>query len=86
MSDLYAEYAKEMELQNTVWNPENELGANASQNIKDYKVAFVESNVLSKVFNLKIEFRRQQVMVPQQNGVQIPQDQVAMRVVAQGWK
>ncbi|KKR77626.1 MAG: hypothetical protein UU20_C0003G0001, partial [Parcubacteria group bacterium GW2011_GWE2_40_8] len=76
----------EMELQNTVWNPENELGANVSQNIKDYKVAFVESNVLSKAFNLKIEFRRQQVMVPQQNGVQIPQDQVAMRVVAQGWK
>ena len=37
MSDLYSEYAKEMELQNTVWNPENELGANVSQNIKDYK-------------------------------------------------
>lgn len=86
MSDLYGEYAKEMELQNTVWNPENELGANASQNIKDYKVAFVESDALSKAFNLKIEFRRQQIMVPQQNGVQIPQDQVVMRVVAQGWK
>ena len=75
-----------MELQKTVWNPQDELGANASQNVKDYKVAFVESNALSKAFNLKIEFRRQQVMVPQQNGVQIPQDQVAMRVVAQGWK
>ena len=86
MSDLYAEYATEMELQKTVWNPQDELGANASQNVKDYKVAFVESNALSKAFNLKIEFRRQQVMVPQQNGVQIPQDQVAMRVVAQGWK
>lgn len=86
MSDLYGEYVKEMELQKTAWNPQDEIGANASQNIKDYKVAFVESGSLSKSFNLKIEFRRQQAMVAQPNGVQIPQEQVVMRVVEQGWK
>ena len=86
MSDLYSEYAKEIELQKAVWNPENELGFNTSQNTKEYKIAFVESGVLSRIFNLKIEFRRQQVMVPQPNGVQVPQDQVQMRVLEQGWK
>ena len=86
MSDLYMEYSKEMELQNTVWNPENELGSNASQNTKDYKVAFVEALTLSKVYQLKMEFRRQQVIVPQPNGVQIPQDQVVMRIIGQGWR
>lgn len=86
MSDLYMEYANEMELQNAVWNPENELGSNNSQGSKNYKVAFVESEKLSKAFNIKMEFRRQQAMVAQPNGVQIPQEQVAMRVVEQGWK
>jgi len=86
MSDLYVEYSNEMELQNAVWNPENELGANTSQNRKEYKVAYVESEKLSKAYKLTMEFKRQQVMVPQQNGVQIPQEQVVMRVVEQGWK
>lgn len=86
MSDLYTEYAKEMELQNTIWNPENELGMNTSQNKKEYKVAFVESAILSKVYQLTMEFKRQQVMVAQPNGIQVPQEQVAMRVIAQGWK
>ena len=86
MSELYTEYAKEMELQNPVWNPESEIGTNASQNKKEYKVAFVESAVLSRIYHLTMEFKRQQVMVPQANGVQIPQDQVVMRVIEQGWK
>jgi len=86
MSDLYTEYATEMELQNTAWNPEGELGTNASQNVKEYKVAFVESSEFSKAFKLKMEFRRQQIMVPQPNGAQVSQEQVAMRVMEQGWK
>lgn len=32
-----------------------------------------------------MEFRRQQVMV-NQNGIQVPQEQIAQRVVEQGWK
>jgi ClpP class serine protease len=86
MSDLYMEYAKEMELQNVVWNPENEIGANNSQNKKEYKVAFVETAELLKAYKLMMEFRRQQAMVAQPNGVQIPQEQVVMRVIEQGWK
>ena len=85
MSGLYSEYATEMELQNVIWNPENEIGMNASQNKKEYKVAFVESAVLSRAYKLTMEFRRQQVMV-QQGNMQVPQDQVAMRIVGQGWK
>lgn len=85
MSGLYSEYATEMELQNVIWNPENEIGMNASQNKKEYKVAFVESIVLSRAYKLTMEFRRQQVMV-QQGNMQVPQDQVAMRIVGQGWK
>lgn len=84
MSDLYMEYAKEMELNNPAWVPENELGLNNSQNKKEYKVAFVESSVLSKTYKLTMEFRRQQVMV-NQNGVQLPQEQIASRVIEQGW-
>lgn len=89
MSDLYAEYVKEMELQNTVWNPENELGANNSQNKKTYTIASIESSVLQKNFTITIEFRRQQVMINQQTPqgpMQIPQEQVGMRTLEQGWK
>jgi len=85
MSDLYVEYSAEMELQNAVWNPENELGPNTSQAKKEYKVAFVESEKLSRTYKLTMDFRRQQVMV-QQGGVQVPQEQIASRVVEQGWK
>jgi len=86
MSDLYAEYAREMELQNTSWNPENELGVNNSQNQKKYTIASIESAVLQKNFHITFEFRRQQMMVAQPNGMQIPQDQVTMRPIEQGWK
>lgn len=89
MSKLYSEYANEMELQKVVWNPENEIGLNNSQNKKEYKVAFVESAELPKAYGLTMEFKRQQVMVPQQTPqgiIQVPQEQVAMRVTEQGWK
>ncbi|MFA5095157.1 MAG: hypothetical protein WC447_00635 [Candidatus Paceibacterota bacterium] len=85
MSDLYTEYVKEMELGSPVWNLENELGFNNSQNKKEYKIAFVESSLLSKFYKITMEFRRQQVMI-NQNGIQVPQEQIAQRVVEQGWK
>jgi ClpP class serine protease len=86
MSDLHAEYVKEMELQNNVWNPENELGANNTQNKKMYTIASIESTVLQKNFTITMEFRRQQAMITQPNGMQIPQEQVMMRPMEQGWK
>lgn len=44
MTQLYEEYKMEMELDKQ-WVPENELGLNAVQNEKDYKIAYVESIV-----------------------------------------
>jgi hypothetical protein len=88
MTELYEEYAKEMEL-GKIWNPENELGMNVSQTRKDYKIAFIESVELSNYFELSLEYRRQQVNIIQQTPqgpIQIPQEQVAWRVVGQGWK
>jgi hypothetical protein len=88
MTDLYEEYKKEMDL-DTLWNPENELGINAVQNKKDYKIAFIESRQLSNRFELSIEYKKQQVNTVQQTPqgpIQIPQEQVGTRVVGQGWK
>jgi len=88
ITDLYEEYAKEMEL-GKIWNPENELGMNVSQTRKDYKIAFIESAQLSNYFELLLEYRRQQVNIIQQTPqgpIQLPQEQVAWRVVGQGWK
>lgn len=88
MTDLYEDYAQEMGL-GKQWNPEDELGLNNSSNRKDFKIAFVESPNLSNHFNIAIEFRRQQVMVPHQSpqGVlQVPQEQVGFRILEQGWK
>ncbi len=89
MTDLYEEYKKEMELGKMIWNPELELGANVSQNRKTYKMAFIESNISSNYFELELEFKRQQVMVTQQTPqgpIQIPQEQVALRIIEQGWE
>ena len=88
MTSLYEEYAKEMEL-GKQWNPEMELGQNASTNRKDFKIAFVESAVSASHFNISMEFRRQQVMIAQQTPqgpVQVPQEQVGFRIIEQGWK
>lgn len=88
MSDLYAEYAKEMEL-GKIWNQENELGANNSQNKKIYTIASIESTELQKHFTITMEFRRQQVMMTQQTPqgpIQIPQEQIGMRTLEQGWR
>ena len=88
MTDLYEEYAKEMEL-GKIWNPENELGINVSQTKREYKIAFIETTHLSNYFELSLEYRRQQVNIIQQTPqgpIQLPQEQVAWRVMGQGWK
>ncbi len=88
MAELYEEYKKEMQL-DTLWNPENELGMNAVQNKKTYKIAYIESQQLSNQFELSIEYKKQQVSIVQQTPqgpIQVPQEQVVWRIVGQGWK
>ncbi len=88
MTELYEEYKKDMDLE-TMWNPENELGINAVQNRKQYKIAFIESAQASSHFELSIEYRKQQVNMVQQTPqgpIQVPQEQVGWRIMEQGWK
>lgn len=86
MTDLYEEYNKELDF-GKIWNPENELGINAVQNRKDYKVAFIESSQLSNYYDISAEYRKQQMNVMQQTPqgpVQVPQEQVGFRIIGQG--
>ncbi|MFA6185524.1 MAG: hypothetical protein WC720_05270 [Candidatus Shapirobacteria bacterium] len=88
MTDLYEEYKKEMDL-GALWNPESELGANATQNKKDYKIAYIESSQLSNYYELSIEYKKQQVNMVQQTPqgpIQVPQEQVGFKIIGQGWK
>jgi hypothetical protein len=88
MTDLYEEYNAELEF-GKMWNPENELGANAMQNRKDYKIAYIESQQLSNYYNISVEYRKQQVNMVQQTPqgpIQVPQEQVGWRILEQGWK
>ena len=88
MTDLYGEYAKEMDL-GVLWNAENELGVNAMQTKKDYKIAYIQSTQFANYFELTLEYKKQQVNIVQQTPqgpIQVPQDQVAFRPVGQGWK
>jgi hypothetical protein len=88
MTELYEEYAKEMEL-GKIWNQENELGMNVAQAKREYKIAFIETTQLSNYFELSLEYRRQQVNIVQQTPqgpIQIPQEQIVWRVMDQGWK
>ena len=88
MTDLYSEYAKEMDL-GILWNAENELGVNAMQTRKDYKIAYIQSAQFSNYFELTLEYKKQQVNIVQQTPqgpIQVPQEQVIFRPVGQGWK
>jgi len=88
MTDLYEEYNKELDF-GKMWNPENELGVNAMQNKKDYKIAYIESSQLSNYYDISVEYRKQQVNMVQQTPqgpIQVPQEQVGFRVIGQGWK
>jgi len=88
MADLYEQYDHELDFGKT-WNPENELGMNAVQNKKNYKIAFIESSHLSNYYEITAEHRKQQMNVTQltpQGPIQIPQEQVGSKVISQGWK
>ncbi len=89
MSDLYMEYVEEMELQHNAWNPENELGSNNTRSTKAYTIASMESTGLQRHFKIEMEFQRQQLTVTQQTPqgpIQVPQEQVGMRALKQGWE
>lgn len=88
MTDLYEEYNKELNF-GKMWNPENELGLNAMQNKKDYKIAYIESRQLSNYYDISVEYRKQQVNVVQQTPqgpIQVPQEQVGFKIMGQGWR
>lgn len=88
MTGLYEEYNKELDF-GKMWNPENELGVNAMQNRKNYKIAYIESSHLSNYYDILVEYRKQQVNMVQQTPqgpIQIPQEQVGFKIIGQGWK
>ena len=88
MTQLFEEYKNQMEF-DKIWNPQIEIGENQSQNKKDYKIAIVESPQFSNFYELSLDFKRAQIQKTQQTAVgpmQIPQEQIVWRVVAQGWK
>jgi len=87
MTELYEEYVKEMELDKP-WNAEMELGNNF-QTRKDHKIAYIESENVANYFELSLEYKKGQVNITQQTPqgpVQVPQEQVIWKPVAQGWK
>ena len=88
MTDLWTEYNAELDF-GKMWNPENELGPNAVQNRKVYKIAYIESTALVNSFDIDVEYRKQQVNVPQQTPmgpIQVSQEQVGFKIIGQGWK
>ena len=88
MVGLYEEYNKDLDF-GKIWNPEAELGTNAVQNKKNYKIAFIESTQISSYYDISVEFRKQQVNMVQQTPqgpIQIPQEQVGFKVIEQGWR
>lgn len=88
MTTLYDVYKNEMEL-DKMWVPENELGLNAMQNRKSYKIACIDSAAAENHFALGIDYRKQQVNMVQQTPqgpIQVPQEQVGWKVFEQGWK
>ena len=87
MTDLYEEYNKDLEF-GKIWTPEMELGTNAMQNKKIYKIAYIESRDLSNHYDIEVEYRKQQVNTVQQTPqgpMQMQQEQVGFKIISQGW-
>lgn len=88
ITNLFEEYKKEMEL-DILWNPESEIGKN-QELIKNYKIAFIESNDLFNYFELTLEMKRQMqpniVLPGQPQQVQFSGLPIIWRIVSQGWK
>jgi len=88
MTQLFEEYKNQMQF-DKIWNPQIEIGENQSQNKKDYKIAVVESPQFSNFYELSLDFKRAQIQKTQQTPVgqiQIPQEQIVWKMIAQGWK
>jgi hypothetical protein len=85
MTEIYEEYEKEMNMRN-MWNPETEFAKGENQT---YKIAYVESVEISNKFEIKMAFKKTQQNVQQQTpqgAINVPQEQIAWRVLGQGWK
>jgi ClpP class serine protease len=88
MTEIYAEYNKEMRM-TEIWNPETEMGGNDPVSRKAYKIAFVENDLDSEFFEITLEFKKVQQAIQQQTPqgmINIPQEQIVWRVISQGWK
>lgn len=87
LSSLYESYNTDMRLTEP-WNPEVEIDGR-SENKRDYRIAFVESREESHAFELSLEFKKLQQLVPQQTPsgvVNVQQEQIVWRITGQGWK
>jgi hypothetical protein len=88
MTEIYAEYNKEMRM-TEIWNPEIEMGGNGPVSRKAYKIAFVENDLDSEFFEITLEFKKVQQNIQQQTPqgmISIPQEQIVWRAIGQGWK
>lgn len=86
MTEIYEEYKKEMGLGEN-WDPMFEIGEGNQELKKKYKVAFVESEMISNFVEVTIEYKRIQQNVIQQTPrgpINIPQNQVIAQPM--GWK
>ncbi len=82
MTELFAEYQKEMEL-NIPWTPEGEIGNNQFLK-KDYLIAAIDSKESPNRYQLFLEFKKIQKVQPAPQEP-TPQEQVVWRVVNQKW-
>ena len=88
MIALYQKYDSDLEF-GQMWNAETELGPNAVQNKKVYKIAYIEIRELSNDFEFEVEYRKQQVNMVQQTPqgpMQVQQEQVGFKILRQGWQ
>lgn len=88
LTSLYESYRDEMVLHGQ-WSPEAECGEFRAENKKDYVIAAIESAEKSNRFEIRMEFKKTQQVVPQQTPqgiVNVQQEQVSFRIVNQGWK
>ncbi|NTW45994.1 MAG: hypothetical protein HGB18_02975 [Candidatus Moranbacteria bacterium] len=88
LASLYESYRDSMGLHGQ-WNPEAEVGEFRAENKKDYVIAAIESAGKSNRFEIRMEFKKTQQVVPQQTPqgiVNVQQEQVSFRIVNQGWK
>lgn len=87
LTAMYEAYHEEMKM-TEMWNPESEIEGKREHQ-KEYKIAFVESTEKTNSFGITLDFKKVQQVVPQQTPagiINIPQEQIVMRTIGQGWK